>query len=613
MTRRRHDMPFGAQARADGSTRFRLWAPAAQRIELCLAEDSGERLLEMPATSDGWYELTTAAAAGDRYRYRVDGDLRVPDPASRFQPDGLHGFSEIVDPADFDWRDDAWHGRPWHEAVIYELHVGAFSADGAYAGVERRLDHLMDLGVTALELMPLAAFPGRRNWGYDGALLFAPDAAYGRPADLKHLVQRAHERGLMVLLDVVYNHFGPDGNYLHRYAPAFFTERHHTPWGAAINFDGADSAVVREFFIHNALYWLDEFHLDGLRLDAVHAIADDSRPHILDALAAAVRAGPAAEREVHLVLENDDNAAHYLRPRADSPADYRAQWNDDCHHVLHLLGTGETDGYYADYVERPPQHLARALAEGFAYQGEPSRYRGGGARGEPSRDLPPTAFVNFLQNHDQVGNRAFGERIGTLVPPEALRALSAVLLLAPSPPLLFMGQEFAADAPFLFFCDFHDELAAAVTDGRRTEFARFARFADAESRRAMPDPNAPSTFERSRLDWQQAKQAPHSDWLQWHRHLLNLRGRQLAPRLAGTRGGRAAYALAGERGLEVVWELGDGSRLGMLANLGDRELHPLPRALPNQRLLLHTEPAGLDTGQLDRMPPWSVIWWLNAG
>jgi maltooligosyltrehalose trehalohydrolase len=352
MSRRRHEMPFGTQLREDGAVRYRLWAPAARRVELCLADRDAERLVEMRAAGDGWYELVTdAAGIGGRYRYRIDGDLKVPDPASRFQPGGLHGYSEIVDPLAFEWRDETWRGRAWHEAVIYELHVGAFSADGGYGGIERRLDYLVDLGVTALELMPLAAFPGRRNWGYDGVLLFAPDAAYGRPDDLKRLVQRAHERGLMVLLDVVYNHFGPDGNYLHRYAPAFFTDRHHTPWGAAINFDGPDSRIVRDFFVHNALYWLEEYHLDGLRLDAVHAIADDSRPDILEELAEAVRNGPGAAREIHLVLENDHNAARYLRPDGRDVADYRAQWNDDCHHVLHLLATGETDGYYADYAD----------------------------------------------------------------------------------------------------------------------------------------------------------------------------------------------------------------------------------------------------------------------
>ena len=606
-------MPFGAQLREDGAVRYRLWAPAAQRVDLCLAAGAdGERRIEMRAAGDGWYErITDAVGAGGRYRYRIDGDLHVTDPASRFQPGGLHGFSEVVDPLAYDWRDDTWRGRPWHEAVIYELHVGTFSANGDYGGVERRLDYLVDLGVTEIELMPLAAFSGRRNWGYDGVLPFAPDAAYGRPEGLKRLVQRAHERGLMVLLDVVYNHFGPEGNYLHRYAPAFFTDRHETPWGPANNFDGPGSRIVRDFFIANALYWLHEYRLDGLRLDAAHAIVDDSQPDILEELAAAVRDGPAADREIHLVLENDHNAAHYLRPAGHAGAPYRAQWNDDCHHVLHLLATGETDGYYADYRDRPLSHLARVLTEGFAYQGEPSRYRAGERRGEPSRDLPPDAFVGFLQNHDQVGNRAYGERIGELASPEVLRAIGALLLLAPSPPLLFMGQEFAASSPFLYFCDFDGDLAAAVTEGRRREFARFERFADPEAQRRIPDPNAEETFTRSRLDWGELTREPHAGWRHWHRHLLNLRGRRLAPHLAGSRGEHASVTLLGEHALEVTWELGDGSRLGLLANLGDHELQDLPRPLPERQLLLHTEPPALGGAGLERLPPWSVVWWLE--
>jgi malto-oligosyltrehalose trehalohydrolase len=343
----------------------------------------------------------------------------------------------------------------------------------------------------------------------------------------------------------------------------------------------------------------------------VHAIVDDSRPDILEDLAEAVRIGPAAEREIHLVLENDHNAARYLRPGRDGGAHYRAQWNDDSHHTLHLLATGESDGYYADYLDQPLRHLARVLTEGFAYQGEPSQYRGGAVRGEPSGDLPPTAFVGFLQNHDQIGNRAFGERIGELTAPEVLRALSAVLLLAPSPPLLFMGQEFATAKPFLFFCDLQGELAQAVTRGRRREFARFRRFADPQAQQTIPDPNALETFEHSRIDWEEPRHEPQRGWLDWHRRLLNLRGRRLVPHLTGSLGSHAGYALHGDHGLEVEWELADGSRLGLLANLGDGVLEPLPRPMPHRRLLLHVEPDGLATAESDRLPPWSVIWWLQ--
>jgi malto-oligosyltrehalose trehalohydrolase len=322
-----------------------------------------------------------------------------------------------VDPGAFDWQDEGWPGRPWEEAVVYELHVGTFSPEGTFAGVERRLDYLASLGVTAIELMPVGDFPGRWSWGYDGVLPFAPDASYGRPEDLKRLVQAAHARGLMVLLDVVYNHFGPEGNYLHVFArDAFFTERHHTPWGAAINFDGPGAALVRRFFVDNALYWIEEYHFDGLRLDAVHAICDDSATHVLEEIAANVRAGPGRERQVHLVLENDANQSRFLARDANAGRAVTAQWNDDLHHALHAILTGEADGYYADYAAAPQAHLGRCLAEGFAYQGDASPYRRGKARGERSAHLPPGAFVGFLQNHDQVGNRAFtsGQRLSRL-------------------------------------------------------------------------------------------------------------------------------------------------------------------------------------------------------
>ncbi|MGA7983461.1 MAG: malto-oligosyltrehalose trehalohydrolase, partial [Chromatiaceae bacterium] len=551
MTTRRHHMPYGAELTEDGSVRFRLWAPGARQIDLCLQREDGERLIAMSHRDAGWYELVTReAGASDRYRFRIDGDMRVPDPASRFQPEDVHGPSEIVDPAAFDWHDEDWRGRPWEETVLYEVHVGTFTPEGSFRAIEERLDYLADLGVTAIELMPVADFPGRRNWGYDGVLPYAPDGSYGRPEDLKHLVQCAHQRGLMVFLDVVYNHFGPEGNYLHVYAEPFFTERHHTPWGAGINFDGSGSRDVRDFFIHNALYWLEEYHLDGLRLDAVHAIADDSQPDILQELAVRVHAGPGRNRHVHLVLENDHNAARYLvRSEDGSPRLYVAQWNDDAHHALHLLATGESDGYYEDYADAPTDHLGRTLTEGFAYQGDPSAYRHGERRGELSSHLPLTAFVNLLQNHDQVGNRALGERIDRLTSREALRAVTAILLLAPSPPLLFMGQEFLAPDPFLFFCDFGDDLAQAVTQGRRREFARFERFSNPEAQQAIPDPNDPATFERSRLDWGNLDKEPHRGWLALHRELLALRQREIIPRLAQLRGGEASYETLGESGV----------------------------------------------------------------
>src|SRR5271165_1874127 len=487
--KRRYDMPFGAECRDGGSVRFRLWAPAAQQVEVCLAGEKSSILLPLEPRDQGWFELfTDAAVSGTQYKFRINDVREVPDPASRFQPQDVHGPSQVVDPAVFDWQDAAWYGRRWEEAVIYELHVGAFTPSGTFSAASERLDYLADLGITAVELMPVNNFPGQRNWGYDGVFLFAPDSTYGCPDDLKEFVDSAHSRGIMVLLDVVYNHFGPEGNYLRSYAPQFFTDRHSTPWGDGINFDSLDSRVVRDFFIHNALYWLTEYHFDGLRLDAVHAIIDDSTPDILTALADAVRSSVEPDRHVHLILENDQNQARYLqRTERCQPQAYTAQWNDDVHHALHVLITGERDSYYADYSQRPIDQLGRCLADGFAYQGEISAYRNGETRGEPTEGLPPAAFVSFLQNHDQVGNRAFGERIIQIADHRAVRAAAAILLLAPSPPLFFMGEEFGAETPFLFFCDFEKDLAAAVTEGRRNEFSDFARFADPAKRDRIPD------------------------------------------------------------------------------------------------------------------------------
>jgi maltooligosyltrehalose trehalohydrolase len=607
--KRAHSMPFGAELSEDGTVRFRLWAPKAKRVELCLESPATEQY-PLTQLDDGWFELVTPAArAGTRYRFLIDGDIKVPDPASRFQPLDVHGPSEVIDPRSFDWNDEHWRGRSWEEVVIYELHVGTFTPEGTFQAVEKRLDYLRDLGVTAIELMPIADFPGRRNWGYDGVLLYAPDSCYGRPEDLKRLVQAAHERGLVVFLDVVYNHFGPDGNYLSVYSPQFFTNRHHTPWGDAINFDGPESRVVRDFFIHNALYWLEEYHLDGLRLDAVHAIADDSRPDIITELAEVVRQRINGERVVHLMLENADNAAHYLgRDHEGRVTLYDAQWNDDIHHALHVLITGEHDGYYSDYAHEPLRHLCRCLSEGFAYQGEHSEFHGA-QRGEPSRALPPSAFISFLQNHDQVGNRAFGERIVQLAPGAALRAAMEILLLAPSPPLLFMGEEFGAATPFLFFCDFRGELASAVTNGRRNEFARFAKFSSMDTREKIPNPNAEETYHESKLDWTSLGREPHSTWLKLYKNLLSIRQRKVVPHFRGLAKASAGRCSDEKLILSIDWTLSDNTLLQLRANLG---------SAPSSTAGLHSgdeiyssNPAacrGLGEGNL---PPWSVVWLLS--
>jgi maltooligosyltrehalose trehalohydrolase len=572
--KRHHILPFGAEIYPSG-TRFKLWAPEARSVAAVIEAPPAHtassrvelRTSPLQQRSDGWFEGTVAGiTAGSLYRFRIDDEVDVPDPAARFNPQGITGPSEVIDPSAFVWNDDSWHGRPWHEAVLYELHVGTFTPQGTFAAIIPRLAELAKLGVTCLEVLPVATFPGSRGWGYDGVLPFAPHPAYGRPEEFKQLIAAAHDHGISVVLDVVYNHFGPQGNYLHRYARQFFTDRHRTPWGDAINFEGASGQPVRQFFIQNALYWLDEYHLDGLRLDAIHAIKDDSPVHFVDELAQTLSVGPARHRHIHLILENHLNQARRLRP-SDDPAGAnlsRAQWNDDFHHALHVIATDETDGYYADYTDAIAL-TGRILAEGFAYQGEPSKFAGNEPRGEISRELPPTAFINFLQNHDQIGNRAFGERIAQLAPAERLRAAMAVLLLAPSPPLLFMGEEYAAPQPFLYFCEYDGELAAAITNGRRGEFAQFRAFADEQARAEIPDPNAAATFARSQLQWEQRETGIHGEWLQFTRNLLALRRDRIVPLIPFVVAGGGTYAVQ-DRLLQVQWPLRDGRQLSLRAN-----------------------------------------------
>ncbi|WP_338490958.1 malto-oligosyltrehalose trehalohydrolase [Pseudomonas trivialis] len=536
--------PHGAIMLDAQHTRFALWAPDAFYVSVEL--EHGKSIAMLPQ-ADGWFETEVACPAGTRYRFNIDGEMEVPDPASRAQADDVHGWSLVVDPLAYEWRHSQWQGRPWHEAVIYELHVGAL---GGHAAVERHLPRLAELGVTAIELMPLAQFPGERNWGYDGVLPYAPQSSYGSPEQLKHLIDTAHEHGLAVILDVVYNHFGPDGNYLGQYAAGFFQEEVHTPWGAGIDFNRRE---VRDFFLDNALMWLLEYRFDGLRLDAVHAI---DNPGFLQELAHRVRQQVDTGRHVWLMLENELNQASLLRQ------DFDAQWNDDFHNVLHVLLTGETDAYYSDFAQDPTAKLARCLGEGFIYQGHTTRH--GHARGEPSADLPPTAFVAFLQNHDQIGNRALGERLHQLCSPQALNAATALLLLSPMIPLMFMGDEVNASEPFLFFTDHHGDLAEAVREGRRNEFADFAAFHDPERRERIPDPNALSTFIQSTPSFADNEQA------ELYRYLLRLRQRHIVPHLPGAVA-LGAQVLA-DAAVSARWRLGDGSTLQIDLNLGTTTL-----------------------------------------
>lgn len=539
-----HALPFGATLLSPGLTRFRLWAPAAKDVRV---EVETMAPAAMTVAGEGWFEATVPCGAGAKYRFRLGNGLAVPDPAARAQAEDVHGPSLVVDPSTYTWKSRTWKGRPWEETILYELHAGAF---GGFAGVQAYLPELVRLGVTAIELMPVNDFPGARNWGYDGVLPFAPDRSYGSPDDLKALVDAAHGMGLMMFLDVVYNHFGPDGNYLAAYAPGFFRDDIATPWGAAIDFRRPE---VRRFFTENALYWLQEYRFDGLRFDAVHAISESDW---LDEMAAMVRRTVEPGRRVHLVLEHDGNVADHLR------RDFDGQWNDDAHHVLHVLLTGEGDGYYADYADRPAARLARALEQGFVYQGDVSVYRKGRRRGTPSADLAPTSFVLFLQNHDQIGNRPFGDRLTVLADHHALDAAIALQLLSPQIPLIFMGEETASESPFLFFTDHQPELADAVREGRRREFAAFHGFG-AGKEAELPDPNSVSTFDRS-CPLPQPKYGEAR--LALYRRLLGLRSSKLVPRLKGTRA--LAAVVAGPASVIARWRLGDGAMLMIATNLG---------------------------------------------
>ena len=537
--------PHGAIMLDAEHTRFALWAPDAFYVSVEL--EHGQSLPLLPQ-ADGWFVSNIRCAAGTRYRYSIDGELEVPDPASRAQDGDIDRHSVVVDPLAYAWQHSAWSGRPWNEAVIYELHVGAL---GGFSAVEQHLARLVELGVTAIELMPVAQFPGERNWGYDGVLPYAPQASYGSPEQLKHLIDTAHGHGLAVILDVVYNHFGPHGNYLHRYAKGFFREDKQTPWGAAIDFRRRE---VRDFFIENAMMWLLEYRFDGLRLDAVHAIED---PDFLQELAQRVRRQTGPARHVWLMVENEHNQAGLLEQG------YDAQWNDDGHNALHVLLTGETEAYYADYAHNPTEQLARCLSQGFVFQGHVNRH--GVTRGEPSGHLPPGAFILFLQNHDQIGNRAFGERLHQLAHPQALRAATVLLLLSPMIPLLFMGDEFAVEQPFLYFTSHHGELAKLVRDGRRNEFAAFSVFADPLLREHIPDPNDPQTFAASRPV---LPSNGHTEMHELYCRLLQIRHRLLIPRLPGTQALGADEL--GEGAVSAAWRLGDGSELRIDLNLSDK-------------------------------------------
>lgn len=570
-------MKWGPQPLKGGRTRFSLWAPALEALAL---EIDGNEPLAMTA-EDGWFVVEADAPPGTRYRFRLPGGDAVPDPASRRQDGGVHGWSVVPDA--HNWRHTDWRGQPWEETVFQEVHAGSL---GGFAGVAERLPDLAEIGFTAIELMPVAGVSGTRNWGYDGVLPYSVTEGLGTREELKHLIDTAHGLGVSVLLDVVYNHFGPDGNHIARYAPDFFRNDVHTPWGGAIDFG---QEPVARFFIDNALYWLGEYRFDGLRLDAVHAIADDA---FLDRLAKEVRAA-FPDRHIHLVLENEANDADRLE------RGYDAQWNDDFHNVLHVLLTGEDQAYYIDFADRPAEKLARCLSEGFIYQGDPSPNHDGKPRGMPSGHLPPTRFVSFLQNHDQIGNRALGERLTLLTDPDRLRAATGLLLLCPQIPLTFMGDETGSRSPFLFFTDFHDELADAVREGRRREFAKFPAFSDPQARANIPDPNALETFDRSRPE--PGPDADADAWRSLYRDLLTIRRERIVPGLADA-AAIGAEAI-GNKAVVARWRIG-GDVLTLAINLGEDAVSLASPGIP-----VTTIGAGMAD---DALAPASFVAWLNA-
>lgn len=595
---REQESKFGTQILPKG-VRFRLWAPLTESVSLKVYELG--LVVPMTALARGWYEVEVEEArAGMRYRFVLENGEEVPDPASRYQPEDVDGPSEIIDPRAFPWHDGGWRGRPWEEMVIYELHIGTFTPEGTFRAAIDKLDALVELGITAIEIMPIADFAGRWNWGYDGAHLFAPDDSYGRPEDLKALIDAAHGKGLSVLLDVVYNHFGPKGNYLQVYTPLMNSE-HHTPWGPAVNFDAEGSAAIRDYVFANARYWVNEYRFDGLRFDAVHEIRDYGPRHLLQDLAEQVRASTDG-RHIHLIAENADNQAGWLKRREDgAPWLYDGQWSDDIHHSLHNAITGESFWYYADFNNRIDL-VGRSLAEGLGWQGEYLEHEQR-EKGEPSAFLPPTAFVAYAQNHDQTGNRPFGERISHLLPPNRTRLWAAITLLSPQIPMLFMGEEWGAKQPFMFFSDVGEDLADAIRQGRATEMKTFPRKA---GQGVPPDPMAEDTFKACKLDWADRDEGESLRFLSLYRRLIALRKKEIVPRLGGMEGNNGRYELLGERTLRVSWTLGDGAELSLVANLSSEPCEGI-----NVWGADHLWLEGFATG--DTLEGWSAVFTLRPG
>ncbi len=586
-------LPVGAEPVA-GGVHFRVWAPLARRLEVVV---EGAGATELRPEAHGYFSgLLPAARTGSRYRYRLDGRHEYPDPASRYQPDGPHGPSEVVDPSAFRWTDAAWRGATLPGRVIYELHAGTFTPEGTWSAAGRQLPELADLGVTVVELMPVNDFAGRWGWGYDGVDLFAPTRLYGTPDELRRFVDRAHGLGVAVILDVVYNHLGPDGNYLGAFSKGYFTDRHKTDWGAAINFDGPDSGPVREFFLANAGYWVDEFHLDGLRLDATQNIYDDSPGHVLAAVGRRVREA-ARGRGTIVVVENEPQQVRLVRPEREGGYGLDALWNDDYHHAARVALTGFTEAYYTDYGGTP-QELVSAIKYGYLYQGQRYAWQKK-RRGTSTCGVPPAAFVTFLQNHDQIANSGRGLRIHQLTSPGRYRALTALTLLGPGTPMLFQGQEFAASSPFLFFADHNEGLAKLVRKGRAEFLAQFPSLRPPEVNACLPDPGERETFERCKLDFSERER--HAQAYALHRDLLKLRQDEAAFR--AQRPGGVDGAVLSDSAFVLRYFGGGGDDRLLLVNLGRElllEVAPEPLLAPPEgrtwKLLWSTESPRYATG-----------------
>jgi maltooligosyltrehalose trehalohydrolase len=587
----------GARVGPDGAVQFEVWAPTVERLELMIGGTRPHGGQPMRRDADGvWRAETSGHVAGCDYWYRINGQLDRPDPVSRSRPEGVHGPSRIVDPGSFEWTDHAWSGVPLSELVIYELHVGCFTPEGTFESAIPRLEPLRDLGVTAIELMPVAEFPGSRNWGYDGVSLYAPQSSYGGPEGLRRLVNAAHQTGLAVILDVVYNHLGPEGNYLRDFGP-YFSDRHRTLWGEGWNLDGPDSDEVRRYIVDNALYWITEFRLDGLRLDAADTVIDQSAVHLLEELASLVhRQAISLKRRVSVIAETAANDPRFVQSRELGGYGLDAQWSDDFHHAVHVALTRERQGYYADFGGVAP--VAKALAERFVNDGRYSVFRRR-RHGRPALELPTDRFVICVQNHDQVGNRARGERLSVLLPPDALRLCAAILLLSPYVPLLFMGEEYGETRPFLYFVSHGDpELVEAVRQGRRREFAGFGWSGD------IPDPQAESTFEASRLEWEAACRPPHARLRALYRDLLELR--RMRPALTPGRGAMRVSHDEPARWVSLGLTAGTDHLLGIFNFAGEERQVPIQRSL-SWSLVLSTDSAIYGGGDRTRLAAGEVV------